>query len=210
LDCRRTKMLFETEKKALDFIKWNADEVMEETGRKPVRAYHCRLCMGWHLSSKAKPWHGSSIMEKALDTLMQKLTPVRKRIAKKRKDPAPPPPIPAPQPIVIAQKALTDYEIRRYKLMAETRKSKHQFALLLADAKNAISAALTFKSRGEEERKEAKLRLAEEKLSAAEVLLQQIKVLLLTVMKEKEAKAMLKREILKSQNLRKKQSALSL
>ena len=37
-ECGRSKLLFETEKKALTFIKFNADEIEAETGRKPERA----------------------------------------------------------------------------------------------------------------------------------------------------------------------------
>ena len=40
-ECGRSKLLFETEQKALRFIKFNADEIEAETGRKPERAYYC-------------------------------------------------------------------------------------------------------------------------------------------------------------------------
>ena len=48
-DCRRQKILFETEKKALNFIKFNADDM--ENGDK-LRAYFCPACCGWHVSHK--------------------------------------------------------------------------------------------------------------------------------------------------------------
>jgi hypothetical protein len=50
-DSRRIKMLFETEKKALTFIKFNGDEIKLENGYTPVRAYKCISCCGWHLTS---------------------------------------------------------------------------------------------------------------------------------------------------------------
>ncbi len=43
-------MLFETEKKALLFIKFNADEISEEHEVTPTRAYYCESCMGWHVT----------------------------------------------------------------------------------------------------------------------------------------------------------------
>lgn len=50
-DCNRTKMLFETEKQALNCIKFNADEIREDSGYAPKRAYFCEACCGWHLTS---------------------------------------------------------------------------------------------------------------------------------------------------------------
>lgn len=46
-DCGKPKMLFETERKANDFIKWNGDEL--EHGSE-LRAYYCPSCCGWHIS----------------------------------------------------------------------------------------------------------------------------------------------------------------
>lgn len=47
-ECRRTKMLFETEEKAERFIKFNKAEMGEYC---PVRAYYCVACGGWHTTS---------------------------------------------------------------------------------------------------------------------------------------------------------------
>ena len=47
-DCHRPKMLFETERKANDFIRWNADSM--EYGSETLRAYYCPSCCGWHIS----------------------------------------------------------------------------------------------------------------------------------------------------------------
>jgi hypothetical protein len=51
-DCRKIKMLFETEKKAENFIKFNSETIEEETGLKPERSYFCIACNGWHLTRK--------------------------------------------------------------------------------------------------------------------------------------------------------------
>lgn len=47
-DCGRQKMLFETERKAQDFIKWNGDDIW--TGGKELRVYYCPSCCGYHIS----------------------------------------------------------------------------------------------------------------------------------------------------------------
>ncbi len=49
--CGYLKMLFETEKKANLYLKYNADDVLEENGRKPIRSYYCEACGGWHVTS---------------------------------------------------------------------------------------------------------------------------------------------------------------
>jgi hypothetical protein len=43
-------MLFETEKKAETFIKFNSEEIEAETGFKPERSYFCIACNGWHIT----------------------------------------------------------------------------------------------------------------------------------------------------------------
>lgn len=48
-DCGRAKMLFETETKANNFIKFNSDTF--ENGEE-LRAYYCPACCGYHISSK--------------------------------------------------------------------------------------------------------------------------------------------------------------
>lgn len=52
VDCRRTKMVFDTEKKALLFIKFNSNDIELENGFSPSRAYFCIACGGYHLTSK--------------------------------------------------------------------------------------------------------------------------------------------------------------
>ena len=55
VDCQRPKMLFESKSKAMNFIKFNADEIMEESGVAPTRAYFCNSCCGWHVTSHVHP-----------------------------------------------------------------------------------------------------------------------------------------------------------
>ena len=50
----RVKMLFKTEKKANTFMKFNNDDIESENGFKPIRAYFCICCNGWHLTSKQR------------------------------------------------------------------------------------------------------------------------------------------------------------
>ena len=49
-DCGKPKMQFESERKANDFIKWNADDFVQ--GRESLRAYYCKACCCWHISHK--------------------------------------------------------------------------------------------------------------------------------------------------------------
>ena len=49
-DCGRAKMLFESESKASNFIKWNGGDIDTHGGE--LRPYYCPACCGWHISSK--------------------------------------------------------------------------------------------------------------------------------------------------------------
>lgn len=51
IDANKAKMVFESKKKALNFIRFNAEEMMNEGKKVPVRAYYCSACGGWHLTS---------------------------------------------------------------------------------------------------------------------------------------------------------------
>lgn len=51
-DCGKNKILFETEQKANNFIKFNANEILEETGIAPTRSYYCIACGGYHVTHK--------------------------------------------------------------------------------------------------------------------------------------------------------------
>ena len=39
-ECGRAKMLFESEEKAINFMRFNNEQIKEETGKAPVRAYY--------------------------------------------------------------------------------------------------------------------------------------------------------------------------
>lgn len=49
-DCGRQKLLFETEKKAETFIKFNGNEISDNPSK--LRVYYCPACCGYHISSK--------------------------------------------------------------------------------------------------------------------------------------------------------------
>ena len=51
VDCGRTKQLFDSEEKALRFIEFNSKEILEKSGKVPVRCYFCNACGGWHVTS---------------------------------------------------------------------------------------------------------------------------------------------------------------
>ena len=55
--CGRPKMLFETKAKADNFIKFNSSEMMEESGKAPIRSYYCEICGGYHVTSNNSKTH---------------------------------------------------------------------------------------------------------------------------------------------------------
>ena len=61
-ECGRTKMLFETESKARNFIKFNGDDFGHEN---ELRPYYCQSCGGYHISSK--------VHKKSYDTTTERL-----------------------------------------------------------------------------------------------------------------------------------------
>jgi len=85
-DCCRTKMLFETQKKADNFIAFNQEEIETESGYAPQRSYFCVFCGGWHITS-IKETIGISKKEKLLENFlaekaMNKIDYVEKTIDK--------------------------------------------------------------------------------------------------------------------------------
>ena len=82
-DCGRTKMLFETEKKANTFIKFNSQEIERESGYRINSSYYCIYCNGWHVTSKAKPVKNfKTKTEKVLD--LHKLEEEKKATGEKK------------------------------------------------------------------------------------------------------------------------------
>lgn len=51
IGCRHTKILFESEAKAVNFIKFNKEEIALNSKKVPQRAYYCSFCCGWHVTS---------------------------------------------------------------------------------------------------------------------------------------------------------------
>ena len=62
----KVRMLFETEKKANLFIKFNSEEIESESGYSPVRAYFCISCNGWHVTSREDRQNRASETEQFL------------------------------------------------------------------------------------------------------------------------------------------------
>ena len=55
MECQRPKMLFESKSKAINFIRFNSDEIKNENGIAPTRVYFCKSCGGWHVTSRVQP-----------------------------------------------------------------------------------------------------------------------------------------------------------
>jgi len=70
-DCGRHKMLFETEKKAYVFIKFNSEEIESDSGYSPIRSYYCMFCNGWHVTSSTEHINIKSKTEIVLDLYNQ-------------------------------------------------------------------------------------------------------------------------------------------
>jgi hypothetical protein len=73
-DAGRSKILFETEKKAMNFIKFNAEDIKAASGYSPTRTYFCVSCGGYHVTSnKAASYFESRdrLMVQAYDTHTQ-------------------------------------------------------------------------------------------------------------------------------------------
>ena len=51
IGCKHPKMLFETQTKADNFIKFSRDEIASSSEKVPTRSYYCSFCCGWHVTS---------------------------------------------------------------------------------------------------------------------------------------------------------------
>ena len=52
-DCGRPKMLFETERKAQNFIKYNGQDILRNGQTiDQIRVYYCPSCCGYHITTK--------------------------------------------------------------------------------------------------------------------------------------------------------------
>ena len=84
LDSNKTKMRFETEKKALNFIKFNSHEIEKETGKAPTRCYFCIACNSYHVTSNKIDYKIKSKTEHILEQYNQD---INKKKRKKKKYP---------------------------------------------------------------------------------------------------------------------------
>lgn len=69
-DCGRPKMLFETESKAKNFIKFNGSDV-EYRGE--LRTYYCPACAGYHISSKEHKKNYDSQTDRLIDAYKKQM-----------------------------------------------------------------------------------------------------------------------------------------
>lgn len=72
-NCERVKMLFDTEKRANNFITFNKEEIKAEKGIAPERSYFCEFCGGWHITSM-KTKIGQTKNEKLLEVFIKENT----------------------------------------------------------------------------------------------------------------------------------------
>lgn len=49
--CNKYKMLFTSKQHADNYIRFNSEAILSETGKAPIRSYYCSICGGWHLTS---------------------------------------------------------------------------------------------------------------------------------------------------------------
>ena len=73
--CRKQKMLFEKKAGADNFIKYNHDGILEESGKAPVRSYYCELCCGYHVTSNPSREEGE-ILDCKDSQLIQELSSI--------------------------------------------------------------------------------------------------------------------------------------
>lgn len=64
----RQKLLFETERKALNFIRYNGDVIEKESGYRPIRAYYCACCGGYHTTSQRH----NTLTEQQLNAIVER------------------------------------------------------------------------------------------------------------------------------------------
>lgn len=51
IGCQRPKMLFETQDKADNFMRFNNPIISSKSRKVPTRSYYCSFCCGWHVTS---------------------------------------------------------------------------------------------------------------------------------------------------------------
>lgn len=58
---QKQKMLFDSQSKADNFLKYNTKEILEENEKAPVRSYYCTFCCGWHVTSNSSTEQGERL-----------------------------------------------------------------------------------------------------------------------------------------------------
>ena len=71
IDCGKTKQLFDSQDKAIRFIEFNSEDILEESGKAPVRSYFCSACGGWHVTSNPHPLNSKTRSEIAIEHLRE-------------------------------------------------------------------------------------------------------------------------------------------
>lgn len=51
IGCHRQKMVFESQSKADNFIKFNSENIAAFSSKVPTRSYYCSFCTAWHVTS---------------------------------------------------------------------------------------------------------------------------------------------------------------
>ena len=74
-DCRREKILFETQKKAENFIKFNGEELVDDVTK--LRVYYCPACCGYHVSSHE--YHGGNRTEELIQKYYDDLEAINRQ-----------------------------------------------------------------------------------------------------------------------------------
>ena len=77
--CRKQKMLFETQAKADNFIRYNSEGILEENGKAPVRSYYCEMCGGYHVTSNPSAEVGEQLNQRDRQ-LIHNITAYQKEI----------------------------------------------------------------------------------------------------------------------------------
>lgn len=72
-ETRRQKILFKSESKADNFIRYNADEIRESSGYAPVRSYYCISCGGWHVTHSPEFRREKTISEIMTDKMNESI-----------------------------------------------------------------------------------------------------------------------------------------
>lgn len=84
-DCGRVKILFQTEKEANRFLDYNANDIEEENGKRPVRSYYCSTCLGWHVTS-LENWNVNTRITSEQDEIIKKREDFKKEYRAKLKN----------------------------------------------------------------------------------------------------------------------------